>query len=62
MMTFALALALAQPATADWPAIQREAVDLLQQYVRIDTSNPPGDVSEAADFLAGMRSSTRRPR
>jgi acetylornithine deacetylase/succinyl-diaminopimelate desuccinylase-like protein len=52
MIAFALALTLAQPITSDWSAIQREAVDLLQQYVRIDTSNPPGDVSKAADFLA----------
>jgi acetylornithine deacetylase/succinyl-diaminopimelate desuccinylase-like protein len=50
----AIAFTLAQPATADWSAVQREAVALLQQYVRIDTSNPPGDVSNAADFLAGI--------
>src|SRR5262252_7365980 len=25
---------------------------LLQAYVRIDTSNPPGDTRQAADFLA----------
>jgi acetylornithine deacetylase/succinyl-diaminopimelate desuccinylase-like protein len=27
---------------------------LLQQYVRIDTSNPPGDTRKAADFLAAL--------
>jgi acetylornithine deacetylase/succinyl-diaminopimelate desuccinylase-like protein len=31
-----------------------EATRLLQQYVRIDTSNPPGDTRKAADFLAGI--------
>ena len=31
-----------------------EATRLLQQYVRIDTSNPPGDTRKAADFLAGV--------
>jgi acetylornithine deacetylase/succinyl-diaminopimelate desuccinylase-like protein len=31
-----------------------EATSLLQQYVRIDTSNPPGDTRKAADFLAGV--------
>jgi acetylornithine deacetylase/succinyl-diaminopimelate desuccinylase-like protein len=31
-----------------------EAVRLLQEYVRIDTSNPPGDTRKAADFLAGV--------
>jgi len=31
-----------------------EATRLLQEYVRIDTSNPPGDTRKAADFLAGI--------
>jgi len=31
-----------------------EAARLLQQYVRIDTSNPPGDTRKAADFLASI--------
>jgi acetylornithine deacetylase/succinyl-diaminopimelate desuccinylase-like protein len=31
-----------------------EATRLLQAYVRIDTSNPPGDTRKAADFLAGI--------
>ncbi len=31
-----------------------EAARLLQEYVRIDTSNPPGDTGKAADFLAGI--------
>jgi acetylornithine deacetylase/succinyl-diaminopimelate desuccinylase-like protein len=31
-----------------------EATDLLQQYLRIDTSNPPGDTRKAADFLAAI--------
>jgi acetylornithine deacetylase/succinyl-diaminopimelate desuccinylase-like protein len=31
-----------------------EATHLLQEYVRIDTSNPPGDTRKAADFLAGI--------
>src|SRR6266545_5942266 len=33
---------------------QDEAVRLLSDYVRIDTSNPPGDTRKAADFLAGI--------
>src|SRR5438093_13336639 len=28
-----------------------EATTLLQQYVAIDTSNPPGDTRKTADFL-----------
>src|SRR5947209_9208247 len=31
-----------------------EATALLQQYVAIDTSNPPGNTAKAADFLAGV--------
>ena len=31
-----------------------EAARLLQQYVQIDTSNPPGDTRKAADFLASI--------
>jgi acetylornithine deacetylase/succinyl-diaminopimelate desuccinylase-like protein len=33
---------------------QDEATRLVQQYVRIDTSNPPGDTRHAADFLASV--------
>lgn len=38
------------------PAAQTpdEVTTLLQQYVRIDTSNPPGDTRKAADFLAAI--------
>jgi acetylornithine deacetylase/succinyl-diaminopimelate desuccinylase-like protein len=31
-----------------------EATRLLTEYVRIDTSNPPGNTTKAADFLAGV--------
>src|SRR4030095_17213518 len=31
-----------------------EITHLLQDYVRLDTSNPPGDTRKAADFLAGV--------
>ena len=40
--------------TIDWKAIGDEAITLLQEYVRIDTSNPPGDTRKAADFLAAI--------
>lgn len=42
----------AQP--ADWTRTADEAVRTLQQYIRLDTSNPPGDTRQAADFLAGL--------
>ena len=44
--------ALAQ--TPDWKAVEAEALKTLQGYVRINTSNPPGDVTKAADFLQAL--------
>jgi acetylornithine deacetylase/succinyl-diaminopimelate desuccinylase-like protein len=41
-------------APADWKALEAESVETLQAYIRIDTSNPPGDVTKAADFLAAI--------
>ena len=38
----------------DWSALEREALDTLRRYVRIDTSVPPGDVTKAADFLQAL--------
>ncbi|HKN84652.1 MAG TPA: M20/M25/M40 family metallo-hydrolase [Pyrinomonadaceae bacterium] len=35
----------------DWPRYQDMAVDLMQQYLRVNTSNPPGNEIEAAKFL-----------
>ena len=52
-----LALALAPPASAqapDWNGLGAEAVKTLQDYVRINTSNPPGDVTKAADYLQAL--------
>src|SRR5215470_216452 len=37
--------------TIDWPHYQDMAVDLMQQYLRVNTSNPPGNELEAAKFL-----------
>lgn len=36
------------------PPALSEAAGWLQQYVRVDTSNPPGNEQRAADFLAGL--------
>ena len=35
----------------DWSRYQDMAVELMQQYLRIDTSNPPGNEIETAKFL-----------
>ncbi len=35
----------------NWPSYQEETVKLLQEYLRIDTSNPPGNELKAAQFF-----------
>jgi acetylornithine deacetylase/succinyl-diaminopimelate desuccinylase-like protein len=35
----------------DWKAIEREATDLLSEYIRLDTTNPPGNERKAIEFL-----------
>ena len=55
VIVLAAAVAVQAPGgQPDWTAVQAEAVKTLQGYVRINTSNPPGDVTKAADFLAGV--------
>jgi acetylornithine deacetylase/succinyl-diaminopimelate desuccinylase-like protein len=39
------------PEAPDFEAASREAVKLLQDYLRVDTTNPPGHERLAADFL-----------
>jgi len=39
------------PAAPDFEAASREAVELLQGYLRVDTTNPPGHERLAADFF-----------
>ncbi|MBI4518606.1 MAG: M20/M25/M40 family metallo-hydrolase [Deltaproteobacteria bacterium] len=48
-----LAALVAAPAWAepDWEALTGEAAQVLSQYVRIDTTNPPGNELAAARFL-----------
>ncbi|MEO8436701.1 MAG: M20/M25/M40 family metallo-hydrolase, partial [Pyrinomonadaceae bacterium] len=42
------------PAEINWPAYQDMAVDLMRQYLRIDTSNPPGNEIAAANFFKAI--------
>ena len=35
----------------DFPRLSAEVVALLREYITIDTTNPPGDVSKAADWV-----------
>ena len=36
----------------DWDAVTEEATQLLADFIRIDTSNPPGRERAACDWLA----------
>jgi len=51
MLAFQSILAAQSP---DWKAVDAEALKTLQSYIRINTSVPPGDVTKAADLLAGI--------
>lgn len=46
------ASAFGAEATIDWDKVERDATAMLQAYIRIDTSNPPGNEIKAARFLA----------
>jgi len=41
-------------ANIDWREVREWATDLLQRYIRIDTTNPPGRERAGALFLKGM--------
>src|SRR5262245_3170962 len=41
----------AQSSNINWAVYQDMAVDLMQQYLRINTSNPPGNEIETARFF-----------
>lgn len=41
-------------ADVDYPRLTNEAVRLLSEYLAIDTTNPPGDVSKAADWVESV--------
>lgn len=42
------AVSAAEP---DWPRVEQHAIELLQEYVRIRSINPPADTRQAAHFL-----------
>jgi len=43
--------AVAQTPAPDWPRLEGEAVALLSRYVQIDTTNPPGNETPAAELF-----------
>ena len=48
----ARAALMAAPVEGDWPALGNEATALLSLYLRINTTNPPGNEIVAARWLA----------
>jgi len=38
----------------DWQGVQDEATEILRHYIRINTTNPPGNEMEAARYLEGI--------
>ncbi len=51
LITCALTLIQAEP---NWEKARNETVNLFQEYLRIDTSNPPGDVRLAAKWFVDI--------
>jgi acetylornithine deacetylase/succinyl-diaminopimelate desuccinylase-like protein len=50
----AAAIAAAGAANAADDALGREAVEIFADYLRVDTTNPPGNEIRAADFFAKL--------
>ena len=42
------------PAPVDWAAVQVEATQLLREYIRVNTTNPPGNELAAARWLKSV--------
>ena len=38
----------------DWPSVHAEALEILRAYLRIDTTNPPGNEAPAARYLGRL--------
>src|SRR2546422_5481147 len=49
-----VALITAPRGPDEWKALGNEAAQLLSQYLRINTTNPPGNERRAADWLAAV--------
>ena len=49
-----LLCAMSLSAAPDWSRIDREALDLLQRYIRIQSVNPPADTRQAAALVKSV--------
>ena len=38
----------------DWAAVTEEATQILSNYIRVDTVNPPGNETRACEFLGAI--------
>ena len=54
LLVLAMTMMMHPAQARDWDVILQQATDYLQQYLRINTTNPPGDVREAVSFLTGI--------
>lgn len=54
IVNFAPATTRASDHKINWDKVQQEALDLFIQYLKIDTTNPPGNEIRAAEFFAGV--------
>lgn len=53
LLSLLVVTAVAWSAEPDWPKVDAYAVDLLQRYLRADTTNPPANTTAAAALLKG---------
>lgn len=53
-MVPSISYAQTPPSNINWAAYQDMAVDVMRQYLRINTSNPPGNEIEAAKFFKAI--------
>ncbi len=44
----------AMPQPAEWPEVGREATELLERYLALNTTNPPGNEIQTARFLEAV--------
>ena len=59
-LTAILAVLVASQATAqerfliDWDAVNEESLQHLSQLIQLDTTNPPGNETLAAEYVKGV--------
>src|SRR5689334_15885445 len=53
LLTLALT-ACAQPRNPDWKKLEPEILEIFTQLLKIDTSNPPGNETQAANVIKAI--------